>query len=113
MAGFDDNGHEISAQTPAEFLIALRDLRDILLKECDWTIGVDSPLDEETKQGWVAFRQALRDLPSQYDETTITPVIEILDPPSVGKPRSWRNIDPEVIAQRLQVQTQVTDGDLQ
>jgi hypothetical protein len=95
FAGYDEHGHELGAQTPDQFLFALRDVRDILLKECDWTIAIDSPLDETTRQGWISFRQMLRDLPSQYDVSSITPVIEIQDPPASGKPRTWVNLDPD------------------
>lgn len=39
--------------------------RNELLTECDWTHLQDSPLAPEQKELWNAYRQQLRDLPSQ------------------------------------------------
>jgi hypothetical protein len=36
--------------------------RNRLIAECDWTQVADSPVDKEV---WAAYRQALRDVPSQ------------------------------------------------
>ena len=52
---------------PEFFLIekrskSIRNQRDSLLKESDWTQVIDSPVD---KQLWADYRQALRDLPQQ------------------------------------------------
>jgi len=38
--------------------------RGFLLKDSDWTQGVDSPLTDSQKSEWVTYRQALRDLPA-------------------------------------------------
>lgn len=42
---------------------ALRAKRNALLGECDWTQVADAPLTAEKKAAWLAYRQALRDLP--------------------------------------------------
>ena len=42
-----------------------RQQRSMLLMVCDWTQMADCPLSEETKQGWVTYRQALRDITTQ------------------------------------------------
>lgn len=42
----------------------LRVLRDAKLAACDWRIVADSPLSEAQRSEWMAYRQALRDLPS-------------------------------------------------
>lgn len=42
---------------------ALRAKRDRLLRECDWTQLVDSPLSDLAKTEWQVYRQELRDLP--------------------------------------------------
>lgn len=44
----------------------LRMFRSMLLQDCDWTVGVDSPLSDSKKAEWQTYRQALRDLPTQY-----------------------------------------------
>jgi hypothetical protein len=44
----------------------MRMFRSMLLQDCDWTIGADSPLSDSKKTEWQTYRQALRDLPTQY-----------------------------------------------
>lgn len=43
----------------------IRTQRDALLSACDWTQMPDSPLSEEEKAAYQAYRQALRDVPQQ------------------------------------------------
>lgn len=43
----------------------IRSQRDSLLRNCDWTQYPDVP--EATRNAWIAYRQALRDVPSQDD----------------------------------------------
>jgi len=53
--------------------VDLRDRRDKLLSESDWTQGNDSPLSPEKKEEWTVYRQALRDLPNTVtDPTNVT-----------------------------------------
>lgn len=40
----------------------IRQQRNALLAECDWTQLADAPVD---KAAWAAYRQALRDIPAQ------------------------------------------------
>jgi hypothetical protein len=47
-----------------DYIGALRYLRDIYLKESDWTQFTDSPLSESKKNEWKTYRQNLRDLPA-------------------------------------------------
>ena len=42
----------------------LRNKRDFLLSQSDWTQGNDSPLTLQQKEEWKIYRQALRDAPS-------------------------------------------------
>tara|TARA_B100001093_G_scaffold434304_1_gene431721 strand:- start:4 stop:468 length:465 start_codon:yes stop_codon:yes gene_type:complete len=44
---------------------AARDSRNQLLSASDWTQFNDSPLSEADKESWAAYRNALRDVPSQ------------------------------------------------
>jgi len=45
----------------------IRAERDKLLKESDYLILADAPVDETQKQEWATYRQALRDIPQNYD----------------------------------------------
>ena len=67
----------VAYQKPAEDIkIQIRRFRDALLAKSDWTQNNDSPLSETKKQAWATYRQALRDLPSQYNsDDNITDVI--------------------------------------
>jgi hypothetical protein len=51
----------------------IRSQRDLLLKSTDWTQGADVP--SATKEKWVAYRQALRDITQQstFPETVTWP----------------------------------------
>ena len=40
----------------------IRDRRDVLLSQCDWTQVADAPVDQAT---WAAYRQSLRNVPQQ------------------------------------------------
>lgn len=46
----------------------IRARRSYLLVECDWTQTIDAPLSDAKKAEWAAYRQALRDLPTQYPD---------------------------------------------
>lgn len=47
----------------------LRDTRDSLLSDSDWTQLTDTFLSDSEKQEWVTYRQELRDLPNGYEPT--------------------------------------------
>ena len=47
-----------------DYIGALRHMRNILLRESDWTQFTDSPLSDSKKTEWKTYRQALRDLPA-------------------------------------------------
>jgi hypothetical protein len=47
---------------------AIRMHRAGLLAGCDWTQLPDAPLTLEEKQAWAAYRQALRNIPQDYDD---------------------------------------------
>lgn len=71
MADQNKIEEDIQQATPQEALeIALggiRVKRDALLKQSDWTVLPDVSLAENKKEQWAAYRQALRDLPNNYD----------------------------------------------
>lgn len=58
--------------SPAEALVQdetqarlVRERRNALLVETDWTQFTDSPLSAPQKEAWATYRQALRDVPEQ------------------------------------------------
>ena len=59
VSDLDDEG---KALKDAEQAKNIRQNRDKMLEESDWTQLSDAPVD---KQAWADYRQALRDLPSQ------------------------------------------------
>ena len=61
---------EIEANTESQWA-KIRSQRDTLLQACDWTQLPDVPLDSKTKEAWVLYRQALRDVTSQADPYNI------------------------------------------
>lgn len=67
----------IGVTAPMESVVPkVRMQRDILLAQTDYTILADSPLSDIKKVEWATYRQALRDLPSQYaTETNIDNVV--------------------------------------
>jgi hypothetical protein len=50
---------------------AVRDLRNELLLECDWTQLSDSPLTNQKQTEWQLYRQELRDVTNQSDPFSI------------------------------------------
>ena len=48
----------------------VRSERDGSLAGCDWTQVSDSPLTDEKKAEWAAYRQELRDLPSVHSKVS-------------------------------------------
>lgn len=49
----------------------IRNMRNTLLLESDWTQLIDSPLTPEKKTEWSTYRQELRDVTSQSDPKNI------------------------------------------
>jgi hypothetical protein len=60
----------------------LKMMRKFLLMDCDWTQAPDSPLTDEVKAQWVAYRQKLRDIPS--DQKGV-PAVEVEFPITPSK----------------------------
>jgi len=52
----------------------VREKRDELLRDSDWTTGNDSPLNEAKQSAWASYRQSLRDVPQNNanDPSSIT-----------------------------------------
>jgi hypothetical protein len=80
------------AKTQEQLVQALRDMRDVLLKESDWTQMPDSPLSEEVKNDWRIWRQEMRDITSNTP-LPLEHTIQLPNPPESGRPLSWNNWD--------------------
>lgn len=63
----DENGYPIAIVPPAipSTWEQIRKQRDVLLKDSDWTIFLDAT-PKPSKEAWLTYRQALRDLPSTF-----------------------------------------------
>ena len=61
-----------------ETMAWLRNKRNLMLEECDWTQAADSPLSDSKKAEWATYRQQLRDLTNSY--TTENSIEDIVFP---------------------------------
>ena len=70
-----DNEAAYKARIDAEAATYVREKRDKLIAETDWTQLTDSQLSDSVKATWVTYRQALRDLPTSegFPHTTTWP----------------------------------------
>jgi len=64
-----------------DYVANMRRQRDLFLAASDWTQMPDSPLTDEQRAAWAAYRQQLRDAPANWvpAETWDAP-----DPPEVN-----------------------------
>jgi hypothetical protein len=84
------------ATTQEELMSALRQMRDVLLKESDWTQSSDSPLSEEIRNDWRIWRQSVRDITDTV-ENPLPYVVDLGELPGQGVPSSWSNWDVDVL----------------
>ena len=56
-------------ENPLTTLESIRNNRMYILRSCDWTQTIDSPLTDAKKAEWATYRQALRDLPAEYSDS--------------------------------------------
>jgi hypothetical protein len=98
-----------SAETPEEFLQALKSIRGWMLNECDWTQTHDSPLDDATKLEWRNWRQAMRDITQGVTVDNIQEWIEIPDPPTKGQPYVWQFWEYDTYHGIMKVVTDMTE----
>ena len=72
----------VATEYTPDMLPILRNVRNGLLEESDWTQAADSPLSDSKKAEWVTYRQALRDLPSSYTDSDNYSDVVFPTPPS-------------------------------
>lgn len=80
--------HPVTAE---ELTWCMRDLRDVLLKESDWILGNDSPVADDVKYQWIAWRQWMRDITKHVSPQDGDKYVEIPNPPAYA-PQSWINV---------------------
>lgn len=61
-----------SVGTLLESWTLLRETRDLLLKECDWTQIADNSLSQEERKDFRAYRQYLRSIPELHNDESIS-----------------------------------------
>tara|TARA_Y100000114_G_scaffold81247_1_gene74915 strand:+ start:4286 stop:4672 length:387 start_codon:yes stop_codon:yes gene_type:complete len=72
----------VSHITLLDTMVFLRQQRDGRLKDSDWTQVPDSPLSDSKKTEWQTYRQALRDLPTNYSNSDAIEDINFPTPPT-------------------------------
>ena len=92
LTGFTPDREPIYATDQDGFNVALRDIRDVLLRESDWTQNNDCQIPQEIKQEWLDYRQQLRDFPSSFSGSVLGSVVEFPEPPVLYRPRTWVNL---------------------
>lgn len=69
---WSDIEEEFESKKQLEILAPIRNARNRLLAECDWTQVSDAPLTEQQKQNWSTYRQELRNLTDNFvDEKSV------------------------------------------
>lgn len=73
-----DTSNEILLSAREIFMKSLRDKRDMLLKNSDWTefAGAAESHSADWNLAWKTYRQALRDFPNNYDVTKSDLILE-------------------------------------
>lgn len=65
--GWNWDGKKAITPEPVELMLEIRQKRNQLLTESDWTQLPDAPLSEVQKAAWLTYRQQLRDFPKTCD----------------------------------------------
>lgn len=68
-----ENGVAVLSLPVVDNAARFRSKRDVLLSNCDWTQGADSPLTDTKKAEWRVYRTALRDLTSHANWPNLNP----------------------------------------
>jgi hypothetical protein len=74
--------NEVVQLSKPEFLTLLREERNKKLTQTDWTQLIDTQamFTDEQKTTWLDYRQALRDLPTQYTDNEVVDIKEVIWP---------------------------------
>jgi hypothetical protein len=63
----DKETHNRQLNVPS---VSIRQYRNALLAQSDWTQMPDAQLTDAKKAEWITYRQALRDIPETYSDAT-------------------------------------------
>ncbi len=64
-AGFENAFLRAAARATEAMAVQARKKRDELMAASDFRVAVDYPAMDKERNGWIAYRQALRDVPEQ------------------------------------------------
>jgi hypothetical protein len=71
QCGVINNTHSVIERSAEELnenkMVQVRNYRNLLLSNSDWTQMSDSPLSDDKKAEWAIYRQILRNLPNTVD----------------------------------------------
>jgi hypothetical protein len=83
------------------FLNDLREKRNELLRESDWSQSTDiqNLIDDETKNAWINYRQTLRNLPKVYESNEVLDLNQV-EWPDGNIPLKYKIIDDENVDPR-------------
>jgi len=73
------NGEWVFVQS--SFETSVRNIRDQLLQQSDWTQIPDAPLSTDMKNAWAGYRQELRDITSNLEGLTSLEDVNWPEPP--------------------------------
>ncbi|MES2157471.1 MAG: phage tail assembly chaperone [Pseudomonadota bacterium] len=77
----DDGATILAGDSPPGWDMDLvRARRTALLAASQWVVGEDSPLSATQKDDWLAYRQALRDVPQAQPDATLDSVVWPISP---------------------------------
>lgn len=85
---------ELQASTDEQKLKAFKMIRDVLLRESDWTQVADCPLSDNQKEEWKSWRQSLRNFTKSFS-ASIPNCVVIEEPPTETSNKTWANFDPD------------------
>ena len=80
----DEFVKKVEEELQKNVILKLREVRNILLEECDWTQIKDVVLEEADE--WTAYRKALRDLPTTAKPVLVDGRMKIDYPTKPGEP---------------------------
>lgn len=101
----DEDGKPIGAENNEQKRLAVSQVCELLLKECEWTEIPGVVLSESDVDKWREFRTMLSDLPRVVEEKLsgldYPSWIEVDSPPTSHMSAAWLRFDPFVVRQNL------------